>query len=220
MDAKAPVTCPIELSSGVKWQPIVHTRNVTQVWGYEALAEHYVPDLMALHNLMLHQIWQSKWISGFASINLAPEQLELDLTYKTLVHWCQHLVKPPSEIVIEITEQPAGDAEAMWRTVRKLHAKGFRFAVDDFPVGASTPARLKRNQIEIVKLDISMLRNDIESVRKLVEQIRRSGRLVVQEGVETHDEHRFAIRCEADLVQGFLFGKPERFANLNGTGPI
>ncbi len=92
---------------------------------------------------------------------------------------------------------------------------GFRIAIDDFGRGESNFDRIWRIEPHIVKLDRSMLlhaeRNEKARgvLKGLVHLLRQNGSLVVLEGIETEAQAEVALDSEADMFQGFYFGKPQ-----------
>jgi EAL domain-containing protein (putative c-di-GMP-specific phosphodiesterase class I) len=105
------------------------------------------------------------------------------------------------------------DAGARIEMLRKL---GYRIAVDDLGAGYAGLASLAALEPEIVKLDMSIVRGLHESrtKRRVVGAIatlcRELGSRVVAEGIETAAEHQASAECGVDLLQGYLFAKPNR----------
>jgi EAL domain-containing protein (putative c-di-GMP-specific phosphodiesterase class I) len=140
-----------------------------------------------------------------------------DLMDETLVSPNTPLARLAPCIVLEITERAAlhdvGEAKAR---MAELRALGYRIALDDLGAGYAGLTAFAELQPEIVKLDMGLVRNiDTDSVRrKLVGSIvnlsRELGILVVGEGVETEGERDVLIDLGCDLLQGYLYGKPER----------
>ena len=92
--------------------------------------------------------------------------------------------------------------------------RGFLIALDDFGAGHSNVERIWQLNPDIVKLDRSLLapgaiRPQGSSILPgLVALLHEAGKLVLIEGVETESEAHMALACDADLVQGFFFGRP------------
>jgi EAL domain-containing protein (putative c-di-GMP-specific phosphodiesterase class I) len=97
-----------------------------------------------------------------------------------------------------------------------LRKRGYRIAVDDLGAGYAALGALATLEPEIVKLDMSLVR-DIDqhaTKRRVVAAIanlcRELGGRVVAEGVETEAERKACIDSGIDLLQGYLFAKPAR----------
>ena len=112
------------------------------------------------------------------------------------------------------------------RTTKLLTAikqMGVRIAIDDFGVGYSSLAQIKRYPIDTLKVDRSFIR-DLEKNaedRAITEAIISMGKTlsmtVVAEGVETPEQQAFLADHACDAMQGFHFSKPiaaDQFASL------
>ena len=120
-------------------------------------------------------------------------------------------------IVLEITERASlADVPELSSRLARLRALGFRIAVDDLGAGFAGLASFARLRPEVVKIDMSLVRGvEIDPVRqKLVDSITHAshdlGILVVAEGIESPAERDVLAALEVDLLQGYLFGRPER----------
>jgi EAL domain-containing protein (putative c-di-GMP-specific phosphodiesterase class I) len=119
-------------------------------------------------------------------------------------------------VVLEITERTGLDPAAGPARVAMLRKLGYRIAVDDLGAGYAALGALASLEPEIVKLDMSLIR-DIDkhpTKRRVVAAIatlcRELGGRVVAEGVETPAECQVVVDAGIDLVQGYLFAKPAR----------
>ena len=130
----------------------------------------------------------------------------------------------PARIVIEITESAslaASDVNA--RNLKALQNSGFRIALDDFGMGYSEFNQLRALPFDVIKIDKSYIRalgTDVVTdvfVNAVVEIARRSGKLVIAEGIETEDDRLRASAAGCHGFQGYLFGKPA-FIDKLATG--
>jgi EAL domain-containing protein (putative c-di-GMP-specific phosphodiesterase class I) len=123
-----------------------------------------------------------------------------------------------SRIVLEITERASLDRVGDVRSrIGQLRELGFRVAVDDLGAGYAGLSSFSQLEPDIAKLDMSLVRGIDQSPRKA--SIVRSMITVctkelhtklVCEGVETVAERDALLELGADLLQGYLFGRPER----------
>jgi EAL domain-containing protein (putative c-di-GMP-specific phosphodiesterase class I) len=120
------------------------------------------------------------------------------------------------EVVLEITERcPVESVPDIRGRVARLRALGFRLAVDDLGSGYAGLTSFASLQPDFVKLDRGLIQGlDSEPVkRKLVGSIaavsRDLGIAVVAEGVETPGEREAAASLGCELMQGYLFRRPE-----------
>jgi len=118
-------------------------------------------------------------------------------------------------IVLEITERASiekmGDIS---NVVRDLKLLRYRLAVDDLGTGYAGLASFTQLSPEIVKLDRSLVTGiDGDPVKQRVVGAMTTlcadlGMEVISEGVETLAERDALVALGADLIQGYLFGKP------------
>ncbi|MFL5249475.1 MAG: EAL domain-containing protein, partial [Myxococcales bacterium] len=93
---------------------------------------------------------------------------------------------------------------------------GYRIAVDDLGAGYAGLTSFTQLEPHIVKLDMSLIRGVHEepTKRKLVSSIvdlcEDLGISVVAEGVETLHERDALEKIGCPLLQGYLFGKPDK----------
>lgn len=120
-------------------------------------------------------------------------------------------------VVLEITERAAlhdvGEARARMAELRQM---GFRLALDDLGAGYAGLTSFALLEPDIVKLDMGLVRGiDADRSRqKLIGAIvtlsHDHGIRVVGEGVETRAEREMLVELGCDLLQGYLFGRPEK----------
>ena len=121
----------------------------------------------------------------------------------------------PALLEMEITEgMVMQDAERAIRILTAIKALGVRLAIDDFGVGYSSLAQIKRFPIDTLKVDSSFIR-DIPQNREdraITEAIIAMGKTlsltVIAEGVETKEQEAFLRDHNCDQSQGYYFSKP------------
>ena len=120
-------------------------------------------------------------------------------------------------MVLEVTERAGLDDVKDARTrVEKLKKMGFRIAVDDLGAGHAGLASISQLEPDIVKLDMSLVRNvhnepiKLRLVRSIVSTCREMGFEVIAEGVETPEERDALAEVGLDIMQGYLFAVPAR----------
>ena len=140
-----------------------------------------------------------------------------DLEDPDLVDEAAPLSALASRVVLEITERATlRMSPALTDTLARLRALGFRIAVDDIGAGYSGLATFAELMPEIVKIDMSLVRDVHRSAIKqqtlaaLTTLCKDLGTLVVAEGVESVAERDCLVDLGCELLQGFLFGRPER----------
>jgi diguanylate cyclase (GGDEF)-like protein len=130
----------------------------------------------------------------------------------------------PALLKLEITETTAmTDAARVIELLEEIKALGVRIAVDDFGTGYSSLAYLKRFPIDELKIDRSFVQDvatdadDAAIVRATIALAHELGIQVVAEGVETRQQSAFLSAQSCDIVQGFLYGRPQP---LDQTTPL
>jgi EAL domain-containing protein (putative c-di-GMP-specific phosphodiesterase class I) len=148
---------------------------------------------------------------GFLFVNLHVA----DLLDSTLFSADAALSKIAGRVVLEITERSALDQVKDTRNrVASLREMGFRIAIDDLGAGYAGLTSFALLEPEIVKLDMSLVRDVHENrtkqkiIRSMTALTRDMGVLVVAEGVETKTEREALVELGCDLLQGFLFARP------------
>jgi len=126
-------------------------------------------------------------------------------------------------LTVEISEQEALTAStAELRGMIRLSLLGCSLSVDDFGAGETRLHNLLHLPISEVKIDRSILRRSLDGEPSLLEALCSLGSSLglrsVVEGIETADELAAARAAGADLLQGFLLGRPRSLAELTSAG--
>jgi len=149
------------------------------------------------------------------SVNVAAEQLAVgDLVTDVRAVLAETGV-PAASLTIEITESTlvVSDQEVV-QALARLRADGCEVALDDFGTGYSSLAYLRDLPVDAIKIDRSFVTgagtpaNDGALLAAVVALGRSLGLDVVVEGIETAAERDAAVTAGAELLQGFLFGRP------------
>lgn len=122
---------------------------------------------------------------------------------------------PIQYLHLEITESAYTDnAKQMIDIVNQIRKLGFVIEMDDFGTGYSSLNMLSDLPIEIVKLDMSFLKNNggRSSGRSVIQFVinlaKWLGLFVVAEGVETQEQAIFLRNMGCDYAQGYYYSKP------------
>lgn len=140
----------------------------------------------------------------------------LELTDEELFSANAGLSGLAGKVILEITERTGLDPAAGPTRVAMLRKLGYRIAVDDLGAGYAALGALATLEPDIVKLDMSLVRSiDQHPVKQRVvaaiaNLCKELGSRVVAEGVETKAELEVVTRAGIDLIQGYLFAKPQR----------
>jgi len=125
------------------------------------------------------------------------------------------LLPQAHRVVLEITERSHILRMTGWqKAIDFLTRSGFRIAVDDVGAGYNSLSVLAELRPAFIKVDMSITRNiDREERRQRVLELlsrfaRATSTLLIVEGIETDAEAGAVKRIGADLLQGFLYGRP------------
>ena len=132
---------------------------------------------------------------------------------------------PGERMVLEVLETDVSDLPAMEQAMAAVRRHGCLIAIDDFGAGQSNFDRVWRLQPDIVKLDRSLIaraatdRRTQRVVSQMASLLHECGAMVLMEGVENLDEAMIAMEADADMVQGYYFGRPQSDLVPNGHSP-
>jgi len=155
------------------------------------------------------------------AVNVSAMQFENEGFAQTVLEALQDSGLPPEMLELELTESTAmREPERVIEQIEPLRRLGVTFAIDDFGTGHSSLSYLTRMPFDVFKIDQSFV-NDMsqdEHARIVVETILAMAKSLklktVAEGVETTDQYRVLRGLGATLAQGYLFGRPMPFAEL------
>ncbi len=117
-------------------------------------------------------------------------------------------------IHVELTETAYSDnPETVKAMLRELKVLGFSSELDDFGAGYSSLVSLNMLPLDVMKLDMSMIRQatELDDFRIVESAIRIAQMLDMQsvvEGVETADEAEKVIAMGCDYIQGYFYSRP------------
>lgn len=217
------------------FQPIVDVR-AKRVFAYEALLRTDEDSLRRTDIFIataerldkIHLLGRTVRRAVAAAAVDAPHDVHLFVNVHGLELTDEELFSPDSglgriaaRVVLEITERTGLDPAAGPTRVAMLRKLGYRIAVDDLGAGYAALGALATLEPEIVKLDMSLVRNLEQHpvkqrvVAAIANLCRELGSRIVAEGVETKAELDACTDAGVDLIQGYLFAKPQRgFATL------
>ena len=114
---------------------------------------------------------------------------------------------------IEVTETVYTDNPDVVDILRGFKQLGFSCELDDFGSGYSSLASLSTLPIDVMKLDMSMIRRatetgDFRIVESTINLAQVLGLTTVVEGVELQEEARRVTEIGCDYIQGYYYSKP------------
>ena len=163
------------------------------------------------------------------AINLSVRDLDdADLPHRIGELLAIHAVMP-RQILLEITESAVmSKPDASIRVLRQIADLGIDLAIDDFGVGQSSFAYLRRLPLRELKIDKSFLlrlamgAEDRTIVRSIVELGHRLGYRVTAEGVTDQTSLDYLAEIGCDHAQGFFISRalpPDAFDAFLASSP-
>ncbi|HXG53462.1 MAG TPA: GGDEF domain-containing response regulator [candidate division Zixibacteria bacterium] len=146
---------------------------------------------LSMQNSSVADLWE-RLFDRLAAARLGTHQLQLEIT----------------ESVVMIN--PAATLSNM----KRLKELGASFAIDDFGIGYSSLAYLKRLPIDEIKIDKSFVvhaateAEDGAIVKLIVQMGHELGLKIVAEGIEDAETLDFLARLGCDMAQGYYIGRP------------
>jgi EAL domain-containing protein (putative c-di-GMP-specific phosphodiesterase class I) len=220
-------------------QPVVNLAT-SEVAGYEALSDISTRDVrsadswfrdaavlglgeefeLVLLTLALEEL-STLPATAYLSVNVSP--------HTVLSSQLPELLRDVDgkRLVLELTEHsPVDDYAALNTALSRLRHRGIRLAVDDAGAGFSSLNHILLIRPEIVKLDVSLIRDVDSDVarRSLVSGLRHStseiGADCIAEGVETDAQARALRELGVGFGQGWHLGPPRRRRSRRSTVPV
>lgn len=213
------------------FQPIVSIRR-KQIWGYEALLRSPDPALPTPIAVLeaAEQLGELRALGRQIRMLAAQAAHHLPADTKLLVNLHPSDLEDPeilsvrapltsfaSRVILEVTERADvtshRELDYLATSLREL---GYGVAIDDLGAGYAGLLSFLHLRPTVAKLDMGLIRNIHKDPRRqtvtqsLLQLCRELGVEVIVEGIETHEEREVLCRFGCDLMQGFLFGRPER----------
>ncbi len=155
----------------------------------------------------------NKW-KKHISINISASSFKDAMFIDELAKACSGI---GNYLAIEITERTLmRDIKESRKVIDKLKSVDSppMISIDDFGTGYASLSMLQEFPIDIVKIDMSFVRNihnnkkNISIVQTIIQLAKTLGIKTVAEGVETEEEYKTLRTMGADYIQGYYFAKP------------
>lgn len=150
------------------------------------------------------------------SVNFSKNTIMYPKLMEHIEEQCEIYGIPDGLIRIEITETISNMDHIEVRNIAKrLHDMGFSISMDDFGTQYSNMAVLTQFDFDTVKIDRSMIVNIVNDTKNqtllkhTVAMLKELGMEIVIEGVEEEEQVEVLKDLGCEIVQGFVFGKPQ-----------
>ncbi|MCW4116021.1 EAL domain-containing protein [Aurantimonas sp. MSK8Z-1] len=175
--------------------------------------------------------WVDADLIETVSVNMSPRQMASPDVLADVRWALEKSGLAPNHLILEITESMLfEDMDLGQKIMEDMAADGIRFALDDFGAGYSNFFYLAKLPLHRLKIDRKYTADICsDSTRNILQGLitfaQRLDLEVVSEGVETEEQHQFLLSAGIDLLQGFLFGRPQppgelALASLAGDGAV
>ena len=161
------------------------------------------------------RLWKDKgWPVVPLSVNMSRKDFDVPDVVAKLVSLVDKYGLEHDLLHIEVTESTiSGDPARLATIVRELHEAGFVIELDDFGSGYSSIAMLNELTLDVLKLDMSLVRKDDpkaeNSALKFAVMMGKMLNLkLVAEGVETAEQVERLRGMGCDYIQGFYYCRP------------
>ncbi|MDO4961636.1 MAG: EAL domain-containing protein [Eubacteriales bacterium] len=157
--------------------------------------------------------WQNKGLLAVpVSINYSRRDLLFNNDFGYVLSYADSKKVDFKLIHVEITESMYVDNQALlMERIRDIRNCGIQIEMDDFGSGYSSLGLIKDMPLDVIKLDMSFMR-DFEKQRDIIKLIidmaHSLGKSIVAEGVETESQLRTLQYFGCDTIQGYYFSKP------------
>ena len=156
-------------------------------------------------------------LPGLLFLNISPETLlEPEHQPGRTLQLLETYGIAPSQVVIELTEQaPIDDFALLHTALHHYRSMGFSIALDDLGAGYSSLRLWSELRPDYVKIDrhfIDGIHLDAvkrEFVGSILKMARASRAQVIAEGIELPEELAVLADMGVDLLQGYLFSRPQ-----------
>ncbi len=150
------------------------------------------------------------------SINISALQYKKSSFVDFLLSTLNNYQVSPSEIELEITESVLiDDFATVSERLKVLRSYGIRISLDDFGTGFSSLSYLKKLPIDTLKIDKSFIDTVMTDAptrvitEAILNMVKALGFESIAEGVEEEQQYNYLHSIGCDVIQGYLFGRPQ-----------
>jgi diguanylate cyclase (GGDEF)-like protein len=158
--------------------------------------------------------WARRGMNIRISVNLSVRDLADPTLPQRVAEELEKQGVLPSAVILEITESAImGEPDKAISVLRRLAEMGIDLSIDDFGVGQSSFAYLRRLPVREIKIDKSFIlklagnAEDATIVRSIIELGHNLGYRVTAEGVEDEGSMNFLREIGCDYAQGYFIAK-------------
>ena len=162
-------------------------------------------------------VWND--LTGAPQVTISVNCDVLQLTRARFVDDLDHLIRrhrlDPFQVIIELPSSMLGHMAALRHPIDQVRELGARVALDDVSLNGMTTLALARLELDMLKIDRSLVhqvvardRRAVDLVAELTSLAAERSMLVVAEGIENPTELDQLTDLGCDLAQGYFLGQP------------
>ncbi|HEY5800593.1 MAG TPA: EAL domain-containing protein [Burkholderiaceae bacterium] len=154
------------------------------------------------------------------AINVSAADLHSAALKPGLARLVQRTGGLPANFIIELTERGLMDTQVARDITSQIRTDGYAVAIDDFGTGYSSLSYLQSLAVDYLKIDksfVEAIATDAPTSHVVLHIIALAKDMklrMIAEGVETEAQAQFLRERGVEYAQGWLFGKPMRFSEL------
>ncbi len=158
--------------------------------------------------------WREQGLALEMAINVSARNLHESFLVSPITELLKQTALPPKSLILEITESAIMlDPLGARRELEAVHKLGVQFAIDDFGIGYSSLAYLRRLPVSHLKIDKSFVmdihdQKNTAIVRGTVKLSHSLGLSVTAEGVEDKKMYTTLKLLGCDQAQGYYISRP------------
>ena len=158
--------------------------------------------------------WKAQGLATKVAINISSKDLIDDSIIQYTKNYMELTNVQPEQLEFELTERTIVDNEnKAVHLLNEISDLGLKISLDDFGTGYNSLIHLVKLPIDYVKLDKFFISNmDDISNRPLVEGVINTvhtlGKEIIAEGVETKEQLEILKNMCCDNIQGYYYSKP------------
>ena len=161
-------------------------------------------------------LWKGTELENlFISVNISAKDFYSIDVYEVLTQLVEEYDVDSRLLRLEITETALlVEPERSCAVISKLRDRGFPVEIDDFGKGHSSLGLLKDIHADVLKIDMSFLREIQAKERSrtilasIINMASTLGMEVITEGIETQEQLRILSHMGCTLFQGYYFSRP------------
>ena len=166
-------------------------------------------------------IYNSKIELPIISVNVSAQTIVRNDLISSFMNILNKYSIKPQQIELELTESVLNsNYREILKAIKELKQLGFCIAIDDFGKGASSLARIRELDVDVIKIDKEFIDSNVDDKKgktvllKIISMANELGMITLAEGIETQEQNRMLIELGCECGQGYYLAKPLSLDNF------